>query len=67
MMSDNFIYGPDKLYIILSMLYTIMLSHNFVNEDLNVTNIIPIPKDKKKSLANSSNYRAMWVNIKFLD
>ena len=69
-MSDNFIYGPENLYIILSFLYTMMLSHNFIHENLNVTTLIPIPKDKKKSLANSSNYRAIGpsgVLLKVLD
>ena len=55
--SHHFIYGTHRLYIILSMLFTSMLSHGFSPNSMILGTMIPIPKDKKKSLCNSGNYR----------
>ena len=53
--SDHFIHGTHRFYVILSILFTSMLSHGF--------SPIPISKDKKKSLCNSGNYRAIALKI----
>ena len=57
--SDPFINGTLKLYVFLSSLFTLFLRHGFSPGDSMILDtMIPIPKDKKKSLCSSSNYRA---------
>ena len=46
--SDHFIYGT-RFYVILSILFTSMLSHGFSPNFMILGTMIPIPKDKKKS------------------
>ena len=70
LMSDSLIHGTDKLFVLLSVLYTIMIRHGYDDKVLNTVTLVPIPKDKKKSLSNSDNYRAIAPNnvlMKLLD
>ena len=48
--SDNFLHATHRFYVILSILYTLFLSHGFSPDSM-----IPIPKNRKQSLCNSSN------------
>ena len=57
--SDHFIHDTQRFYVILSILFTSMLSHRFSSNSMILGTMIPIPKDKKKSLCNSGNYRAI--------
>ena len=41
------------------MLFTAMLVHGVIPSDISVSTLIPIPKNKKKSLNDSDNYRAI--------
>ena len=69
-MSDNIIEGTDKLFALLSILYTTMIRHGYECKELNTVTLVPIPKDKRKSLSNSDNYRAIAPNnvlIKLFD
>ena len=43
LMSDSIICGSDKLFVILSVLYTIMLRHGYSNDVLNTVSLVPIP------------------------
>ena len=61
--SDHFIHGTHDFYVILSILFTSMLSHGFSPNSMILGTMIPIPKDKKKSLCNSGNYRAIALKI----
>ena len=54
--SDHFIHGTHSLYVILSILFTSMLSHGFSPNSMILGTMIPIPTDKKKSLCNSGYY-----------
>ena len=63
--SDHFIHGTHRFYVILSILYTSMLSHGFSPNSMILGIMIPIPKDKKKSLCNSGNYRAIALSSIF--
>ena len=56
--SDHFIYGNRHLYVFLTIVFT-FLRHGFSPDTMILGTMIPIPKDKKKSLCNSSNYRAI--------
>ena len=68
--SDAFIHGNERLGVMLSMIYTMMIRHGYHDISINKTIIRPIPKDKRKSLSNSDNYRGIAPNnsiIKVLD
>ena len=60
--SDHFINGTRKLYVFLSILFTVFLCHGFSPDSMILGTMIPIPKDKKKSLCSSSNYRAIALS-----
>ena len=69
-MSDCLINGSDRLFVALSFLYTIMIKHGYQTKLINTVKLVPIPKDKKKSLSNLENYRAIAPNnvlIKLFD
>ena len=57
--SDHFINGTRKQYVILFILFTLFLCHGFNPDSMILGTMIPVPKDKKKSLCSSSNYRAI--------
>ena len=59
MFSDHIINGGHKLFTHLSLLLSVMLRHGSCPDDLIKSYLIPIPKDCKKSLCNSDNYRAI--------
>ena len=42
-----------------------MLSHGFSPNSMILGTVIPIPKDKKKSLCNSGNYRTIALSSIF--
>ena len=45
--TDHLIHGNDRLYVILFLLLSNMITHNIVPDDLLESVLIPIPKDKK--------------------
>ena len=61
--SDHFIHGNRHLHVLLSILFTLFIRHGFSPNSMILGTMIPIPKDKKKSLCNSSNYRAYSAPI----
>lgn len=61
-MSDSILYGTDRLYTLIAIMFTIMLRHGYDCDIFNNVTIIPIPKDKRKSLADSDNYRGISPN-----
>ena len=63
--SDHFIHGNRKLYVLLSILFTLFLRHGFSPNSMILGTMIPIPKDKKKSLCSASNYRAIALSSIF--
>ena len=60
--SDHFINGTKRLYVFLSIIFTLFLSHGFTPDSLISGTMIPIPKDKKKYFCSSSNYRAIALS-----
>ena len=60
--SEYVINGSHKLHVYLSFLYNTMLIHGSSPDDLLTATIVPIPKDKKKSLSQSSNYRGIALS-----
>ena len=68
--SDCFNNGTERLFYLLHLLYTSIIRHGFYCDLLTTTTIHPIPKNKKKSMSDSENYRAIAPNgvfIKLLD
>ena len=59
MYSDHFLNAPESVNKILSQIITIMLKHGTTNQIINESIIKPIPKNKHKSMSDSSNYRAI--------
>ena len=57
--SDHIINGSPRLYVQLSLLFSSMLSHGYVPKDFLLSTLVPIPKNRRKSLNNSDNYRAI--------
>ena len=62
MFSDHLINGTPNLNVHLSLLLTAMLRHGFSPSQFCMSKLIPIPKNKKKSLNDSSNYRAIAMS-----
>ena len=61
-MSDHFINGTCRSHIYLSLLFQGMLMHAVVPQSMLLGTIIPIPKNKRKSLNESSNYRGITLS-----
>ena len=60
--TDHLIHGTPSLHTHLSMLFSTMVTHGYVPLDLRISTLIPIPKNKKKSLNVSNNYRAIALS-----
>ena len=60
--SDHLKHGGHKLHSHISLLLNCMLSHGFVPSGLLISTLIPIPKNKKKSINSSDNYRAIALS-----
>ena len=60
--ADHVIHGTHLLIVMLSLVYNAMIVHG-TSPVLLVTGLmVPIPKDKKKSLCSSDNYRAIALS-----
>ena len=62
MYSDHFLHASNLVISALSILITAMIKHGITSSFINKAVIKPIPKNKQKSLADSSNYRAICKN-----
>ena len=60
--TDHCINGTNKLYIVLSLLFSGMIVHDFSTDGLNISTIQPLVKNKCKSLNDSSNFRAVALS-----
>ena len=60
--SDNFKNGTHMLNFYISVLFTCMLTHGIPPSGLLISTIVPIPKNKRSNLSNSSNYRAIALS-----
>ena len=62
LLSDNFIHGSELLYIYLSLLFTVMITHGFAPPEFIKSSIIPIPKGAKATLNDSEKYRSIAIS-----
>jgi len=60
--SDHIMNGTTRLYVYLALLFDSMVSHGHVPQYLLLSTLVPIPKNKRKSLNNSDNYRAIALS-----
>ena len=51
--------------MLLSILFTLFLRNGFSTDSMILGTVIPFPKDKKKSLSSSSNYRSIALSSIF--
>ena len=60
--SDNIINGTHQLYVWLSLLFKAMVAHGYSPALTSYGLLVPIPKDKRKSLCLSDNYRVIALS-----
>ena len=60
--SNNIKKGSDELFRKFAFVFQLMISHDFSNKKLDISIIKSIPKDKRKSLSCSNNYRGISLS-----
>ena len=60
--TNHLIHGDHMLNVLLSFLFNSMLNHGVVPNGMMSGTIIPIPKNKLKSLNDSNNYRGITLS-----
>jgi len=60
--SDHFIHGTRKLHTLMSQLLNAMLVHGFAPDSFLLCTVTSIPKNNRKSLNDSSNYRGIALS-----
>ena len=60
--SDNFIHGGNRLKVMISLLLSTMVNHGSCVGDFTKTTVIPIPKNPRKSMTTSDNYRGISLS-----
>ena len=62
LVSDHFINGTDRLFTLIALLFTCMLSYGVSPLGLLCSTMVPVPKDKRGSKSDSNNYRAIAIS-----
>lgn len=60
--TDHLIQSCPELRVHLSILFTCMVRHGFASSQVVTSVIVPIPKNSRKSLNDSTNYRGIALN-----
>ena len=60
--SDHFRNACFELFVHLSILFGLMLLHSYAPRDMSISTLIPIPKNLRKSLSDSNNYRSIALS-----
>jgi hypothetical protein len=60
--SDQIVHGGTHLTVHLTLLFNCMMRHIFVPKKLLVATLVPIPKNCRKSMYDSSNYRSIALS-----
>jgi hypothetical protein len=63
--SDAFINGCHSLFTHISLLFSALLRHGVTPNNMLLATLVPIPKNKRKCLNDSSNYRAIALGSIF--
>ena len=62
LVSDQFFNGTDRLFTLIYLSFTCMLSHDVSPLGLLCSTMVPVPKDKRGSKSDSNNYRAIAIS-----
>ena len=60
--SDHLIHGSRRFLCHLALCLNSLLSHNIVPQNMLLSTVSPIPKDKRKSMNDSNNYRGIALS-----
>jgi hypothetical protein len=60
--SDHVKHACHELFIHLSMLFTALIVHGSITDDLSTSTVLPIPKGKNLNYSDSSNYRGIALS-----
>ena len=60
--TDHLKHGTSKLFTCLSLLFTSMLTHGCTPKGFLLSTVVPIPKNKRKSLNDAENYRGIALS-----
>ena len=63
--AEHFKYASDVLYVLLSLLFSMCISHGFIPSGIMHTIIVPIVKDKKGDISDKDNYRPIAITSVF--
>ncbi len=63
--SDHIICGTKLLRSHLLKLFNLMINHCFAPDNFRLSTLVPIPKNKRKSINASNNYRAIALSSVF--
>ena len=62
LMSDHFKAAGDDLYVYISYLFSGLLTHRVVPDDLARSTVVSIPKGNNVNLTDSSNFRVIALS-----
>ena len=54
--------GTHRLFVMTTLLYSSMMLHGTIPTAMNISTLVPVPKNKKKSLNSWDNYRAIALS-----
>ena len=60
--SDTFINGTELLFSYISMLFRMMLTHGVAPQDVLLSTLVPIPKNKRGNKCDFTNYRQIAIS-----
>ena len=60
--SDHLRLAPQRFLCCITMIINSMLQHGIVPQEMCLSTVSPIPKNKRKSLNDSDNYRAIALS-----
>ena len=61
--SDHIKYASGKVFIFISLLFNSMFMHGYAPHNMVISTIVPIPKNRKKSINDSDDYRGIALSV----
>ena len=58
---EHFKYSSNKLMFLLAIVFNCMIIHSYLPDDLMISYIIPVLKDKKGDISSKDNYRPIAI------
>jgi exonuclease III len=60
--TNHLIYGPHILHVYLSLLFSCMTVHSIIPSSFSLSTVVPIVKNKRKSVNSSDNFRSIALS-----